>query len=131
MLSYIVWAIDVIRGSSTRGLELQNGLAAIVSGVVLTLPPSTFATSPSYRLFEAAPESIWGLSLLGAGVAQVAAAVHDTVIMRRIAATVLGVLFAALGLGILWANPLSAIAPIMLVLALGQIGAFWQARWVP
>ncbi|HVQ45163.1 MAG TPA: hypothetical protein VMT30_09515 [Candidatus Saccharimonadia bacterium] len=130
MIGYLVWAIDMIRGSSTRGLELQNGMAAVASGVVLILPASTFSTSPSYRLFDAAPESIWGLSLLGAGVAQIAAALHDTVPLRRIAATVLGVLFTALGLGILWANPLSAVAPIMLALAAGQVGAFWQARWV-
>lgn len=130
LAGYVAWVLAVIRASSTRGLELQNGVAAILSGVVLILPASTFATSPSYRLFEAAPESIWGLSLLGAGVAQVAAALHDTVPLRRIAATVLGVLFFALGAGILWNNPLSAVAPIMLALAAGQVGAFWQARWV-
>lgn len=130
MLGYLFWVCNVIRASSTRGLELQNGTVAILCGVVLLLPPSTFATAPGYRLFEAAPESIWGVSMLGAGAAQVAAAIHDAVLMRRVAAVLLGVLFAAVGLGVLWVNPISAFAPVMLVLAAGQTWSFWQARWV-
>ncbi len=130
MLGYLVWVIDVIRSSSTRGLELQNGAAALLCGVVLLLPPSTFATSPGYRLFDAAPESVWGLSLLGAGAAQVAAALHDLVLLRRVSVVLLSVLFATIGFGILWANPVSAVAPVMVVLAVGQAWAFWQARWV-
>lgn len=132
ILKWLTWAVGVVGASSTRGLEMQNGMAALLSGLVLILPPDTFATSPSYRLFaEWAPESVWGLSLLGIGVAQIAAALHDAVVMRRIAAAILGVLFAILGGGILTINPASGVAPIILMLALGQIGAFWQARRRP
>jgi hypothetical protein len=132
MVGYTVWALDVIRASSTRGLEFQNGVAAILSGVVLLLPPASFAISPSYALFaEWAPESIWGVSVMGVGVAQVAATLHDVVPMRRIASAILCVLFCILGGGILWSNPLSVVAPMILAMAAGQVGAFWQARRVP
>lgn len=129
---WLLWVIGVVRASSTRGLELQNGCAALLSGAVLILPWDTFATSAGYRLFGTwAPESVWGVSLLGAGAAQMAAALYDAVLMRRIAAAVLGVLFAILGAGIAVANPASGVAPIILALALGQVAAYWQARRVP
>lgn len=132
IVKWLTWAVGVIGASSTRGLEMQNGAAALLSGAVLILPPNTFATSAGYALFaDWPPESVWGLSLLGAGVAQISAALYDAIIMRRIAAAVLGVLFAIIGTGILIANPISAVAPIILVLACGQFGAFWQARKVP
>lgn len=131
MLGYLAWALDVMRASSTRGLEFQNGIAATLAGAVLLLPPSSFATAPGYALFvEWAPEPIWGVSVLGVGVAQVAATLHDMVLMRRIAAAVLCVLFCILGGGILWSNPLSVVAPMVLTMAAGQVGAFWQARRV-
>lgn len=132
MRRWLLWVVGVIGGSSTRGLEMQNGLAALLAGVVLILPADTFATSPSYRLFDAwAPEPVWGLSFLGAGAAQISAALYDAVVMRRIAAAVLAVLFAVLGGGIATVNPASGVAPILLALALGQLGAFWQARRRP
>ncbi len=132
LATWLLWATGVVRSSSTRGLEMQNGCAALLSGIVLILPLQTFATSPSYSLFAAwAPEPIWGVSFLGAGAAQIAAALYDQVVMRRIAAVILGVLFAVIGAGIMLVNPPSAVAPILLVLALGQLGAFWQARRRP
>lgn len=132
MMRWLIWVVGVIGGSSTRGLEMQNGCAALLSGIVLILPLQTFATSPSYSLFAAwAPETIWGVSFLGAGVAQIAAALYDQVVMRRIAAVILGVLFAVIGTGIMLVNPPSAVAPILLALTLGQLGAFWQARRRP
>lgn len=130
LAGYFLWAIAVVRASSTRGLELQNGCAALIAGVVLILPSDTFATAPGYRLFaDWAPEPVWGLSFLGIGAAQVAATLHDVVPLRRIAAAICGVLFAILGFGILYANPISAVAWCPVLMAAGQLGAFVQARW--
>lgn len=123
--------LDVIRSSSTRSLELQNGWSALLVGLLLLLPFDTFATAVGYRTFAAwAPEPIWGLSFLGLGTAQLAAVLVDIVVLRRIAAALLAVLFGLYVVGVAIANPISAGVAMIAPLVVGQVWAFYQARRV-
>lgn len=121
--------VRVIHDTSTRSLELQNALAALLVGVLLLLPFDTFATASGYRVFaDWAPEPVWGVSFLGLGAAQLAAVLGDAVVLRRLSAAFLAVLFAVYVVGVALANPISAGIPFVLPQVLGQVWAFWQAR---
>lgn len=117
-----------MRQISTQSLELQNGLASFLVGFIFLLPPAAFAV-PWYQVFSVwAPESAWGTIFLVLGVIQMAMTMLDVVVLRRIAAALLGVLFCVYLLGVVSWNPMSPWIGFLLPVALGQLCAFFRAR---
>lgn len=118
--------------ASTLWLELQNGLVALALGLLLLAPPSTFGTAVGYRMMSAwAPEPAWGAAYAVLGAVQIASALTDRVIARRIAASLLAASFAVYAVALFVANPLSAGWAFVVPLAIGEAWAWWQARRVP
>lgn len=121
-----------LAAASTLWLEIQNGGAALVLGLLLLTPSDTFGTAIGYRMMSAwAPEPAWGAAYAVLGAAQVVTALADRVIARRIAASLLAAGFGLYAVAVFVANPLSAGWPVVAALALGEAVAWWQSRRVP
>lgn len=117
---------------STRSLEFQNGWSAFLVGLTLLLPVSTFSTSSTLTELEHFfPECAWGALFTILGSAQLYATYYDRVMVRRITASLLGILFALYSLTLFVINPASFGAAFVFPMALGQAWAFFQARRVP
>ena len=116
---------------SSSGIEIQNGLSGLLTGVWLLLPVNTFSSAASYQFFaEIAPEWAWGFLFLILGAAQLISASLDQVRIRRISASLLAMLFIIYISGVLTANPYSLAIPFIIPMILGQIFSFYRARLV-
>jgi len=114
---------------STRSLEFQNGWSALLVGGLFLLPPKTFSTAVGYQVFaEWAPESSWGVLFLTIGACQCLAVVFDFIVLRRISAAFLAILFSIYVIGFVLANPVSAAIPFVVPMIVGQLWAFRQSR---
>lgn len=116
---------------STRSLELQNAWSALLVGITLLIPVSTFGTSTTLiELERFLPEWAWGVVFALLGLAQIIGVVKDIVVVRRLSAALLGILFAVYVTTLFYFNPASFGASFVLPMAVGQAWSFFQARRV-
>jgi hypothetical protein len=115
---------------STRSVEIQNGMAAFLVGLLLMYPAKTFASGPGYRVFleSGIPEFGWGAVFMVLGGLQVTGSLTGPVVLRRLAASLLACLFGVYVIGFAIANPVSAAIPFVLPMVVGQVVAFFVAR---
>jgi len=128
---------DLFLETSTRSVELFSAIEAVVLGVLLLLPPSTFRSSPSYDgMARLMPETGWGVLLLVIGLVQLAGLPRrqdgtEAVRWRRSLAMTSGAVYAFMAAGFVLANPLSTAVVTYTLLALSQFWAYvrLEVKW--
>lgn len=110
----------------TRSLETASAATLGLSGVILLLPPATFAVNPvAFSAMRFLPETAWGGLLMMIGLAQSYAVARDNADHRRHAALAAVAMYSFLAVLYFIPNPVSLGMVTWSVYAAGNLWALW------